>query len=452
MSIDGTTHALEPPFLVLATQNPIEYEAPTAARGAARPVRAAHGLRLPVVGRRVGDARATPRARCGRGRTASGRRPRDATRDAAGGRGGACRRERRPVRRRPRRGDRESPSVAVGSSPRGSLALLKLARCRAALAGRDFVTPDDVKGAAMPALAHRLVLRPRLWVQRRTGEDVVRDVLDEVGRRAPSACDTLGGRAARRLRGVAAAAFVAALALRRPELAVLAAPFALLVALGVGCPRRPSGPGSASTVPGRSRRRARGARCRAGRHRGRPARDRARAPTGPRARRRGQPGRPPPRRGRGAWLPLRVRCVRWMSTEVGEVWLRARDRVGLVRFEAVSTGAARSALPAPERLRRLITPARTQAATGSEVSPVRAEGLEFADTRPFVPGDRVRSVNWRATAPPRQHRRERAPPRAERGRRDLPRQLRGGACDRSGDARAGRPGRGDARVTLPRAA
>jgi MoxR-like ATPase len=79
---------------------------------------------------------------------------------------------------------RESPSVAVGSSPRGSLALLKLSRCRAALAGRDFVTPDDVKGAAVPALAHRLVLRPELWVQRRTGEDVVRDVLDEV--RTPS--------------------------------------------------------------------------------------------------------------------------------------------------------------------------------------------------------------------------------------------------------------------------
>ena len=79
---------------------------------------------------------------------------------------------------------RESPSVAVGSSPRGSLALLKLSRCRAALAGRDFVTPDDVKSAAVPALSHRLVLRPELWVQRRTGEDVVRDVLDDV--RTPS--------------------------------------------------------------------------------------------------------------------------------------------------------------------------------------------------------------------------------------------------------------------------
>jgi MoxR-like ATPase len=72
---------------------------------------------------------------------------------------------------------RESTSLAVGASPRGSLALLKLSRCRAALAGRDFVTPDDVKEIAVPALAHRLLLKPELWVQRRSGEDVVREVL-----------------------------------------------------------------------------------------------------------------------------------------------------------------------------------------------------------------------------------------------------------------------------------
>ena len=59
---------------------------------------------------------------------------------------------------------RESPRVLVGSSPRGSLALMKLSRCRAALAGRDFVTLDDVKAVAVPALAHRLTLRPELWV------------------------------------------------------------------------------------------------------------------------------------------------------------------------------------------------------------------------------------------------------------------------------------------------
>ncbi|HZO35185.1 MAG TPA: MoxR family ATPase [Gaiellaceae bacterium] len=75
---------------------------------------------------------------------------------------------------------RDAPSVQVGASPRGSLALLKLSRCRAALSGRDFVTPDDVKAVAVPALAHRLTLRPELWVQRVSSEDVVRDRLDTV--------------------------------------------------------------------------------------------------------------------------------------------------------------------------------------------------------------------------------------------------------------------------------
>ena len=70
--------------------------------------------------------------------------------------------------------------MQVGASPRGSLALLKLSRCRAALAGRDYVTPDDVKEVAVPALAHRLSLRPELWVERRRSDDIVRDVLDSV--------------------------------------------------------------------------------------------------------------------------------------------------------------------------------------------------------------------------------------------------------------------------------
>src|SRR5437763_3707209 len=68
---------------------------------------------------------------------------------------------------------RTSRRLAVGASPRGSLALLKLSRARAALAGRDFVVPEDVKAVAVPTLAHRLTLRPELWVQRARGEDVV---------------------------------------------------------------------------------------------------------------------------------------------------------------------------------------------------------------------------------------------------------------------------------------
>jgi MoxR-like ATPase len=75
---------------------------------------------------------------------------------------------------------RDSQSIQVGASPRGSLALLKLSRCRAALDGRDYVTPDDVKAVAVPALAHRLTLRPELWVQRVSAEDVVRERLNTV--------------------------------------------------------------------------------------------------------------------------------------------------------------------------------------------------------------------------------------------------------------------------------
>jgi MoxR-like ATPase len=89
---------------------------------------------------------------------------------------------------------RTSGSTAVGASPRGSLALLKLSRCRAALGGRDFVTPDDVKAIAVPALAHRLMLKPELWVQRLSADDVVRDLLESVP--TPAAEEPATGRAA----------------------------------------------------------------------------------------------------------------------------------------------------------------------------------------------------------------------------------------------------------------
>jgi MoxR-like ATPase len=75
---------------------------------------------------------------------------------------------------------RASVSTTVGASPRGSLAVLKLARCRAAMSGRDFVTPEDVKAVAVPALAHRLMLKPELWVQQLAAEDIVREVLETV--------------------------------------------------------------------------------------------------------------------------------------------------------------------------------------------------------------------------------------------------------------------------------
>ncbi len=80
---------------------------------------------------------------------------------------------------------RQSASVQVGASPRGTLALMKLCRVRAALDRRDFVVPDDVKTVAVPTLAHRLALRPELWVQQVQAEDVVQECLANVPVPAP---------------------------------------------------------------------------------------------------------------------------------------------------------------------------------------------------------------------------------------------------------------------------
>jgi len=78
------------------------------------------------------------------------------------------------------RATREDQRVSLGASPRGSLALLRLARAEAALRRSDFVTPDDVKAMAVPALAHRIILRPELWVSRISPGDIVEEILSRV--------------------------------------------------------------------------------------------------------------------------------------------------------------------------------------------------------------------------------------------------------------------------------
>lgn len=72
---------------------------------------------------------------------------------------------------------RKDPQVHVGASPRGSLALLKLSRAKAALENRDFVLPDDIKAITVAALAHRLVLEPDLWLKPTAAEGVVEEIL-----------------------------------------------------------------------------------------------------------------------------------------------------------------------------------------------------------------------------------------------------------------------------------
>ncbi len=75
---------------------------------------------------------------------------------------------------------RDSPKAQAGASPRGSLALLKASRAWAGLAGRDFVTPDDVQAVARPALAHRIIVNPDDWLRGTTAEDVVTGCLNQV--------------------------------------------------------------------------------------------------------------------------------------------------------------------------------------------------------------------------------------------------------------------------------
>ena len=181
VTIEGETHLLEPPFLVIATQNPIEYEGTYPLPEAQLDrflLRTAFGYpskehEVEVLGRRIERETDDIELRPVVDRTTVIEMQKTI--------------ERVHVAESVRDycvelviGTRVSQSSAVGASPRGSLALLKLARCKAALAGRDYVVPDDVKAVAVPALAHRLVLRPELWVQRVSAEDVVRDVLASV--------------------------------------------------------------------------------------------------------------------------------------------------------------------------------------------------------------------------------------------------------------------------------
>ena len=78
------------------------------------------------------------------------------------------------------RATRADHRVALGASPRGTIALLKLSRALAALRRRDFVLPDDVKAMTVPALAHRLVLKPELWASRVSAAHVVESLLAQV--------------------------------------------------------------------------------------------------------------------------------------------------------------------------------------------------------------------------------------------------------------------------------
>ena len=181
VSIDGTTHELERPFLVVATQNPIEYEGtyPLPEAQLDRFI-----LRIDVGYPSPDDEWKVLQNRMER---RSDEVQLDVIVDAPTLRDMQRAVEGIFVSRDVGRyivelvgATRDRNRVLVGASPRGSLAIMKVARARAMLRGRDFVTPDDVKAVAVPCLAHRLILRPELWVQDIQGSDIVDEVLELV--------------------------------------------------------------------------------------------------------------------------------------------------------------------------------------------------------------------------------------------------------------------------------
>ena len=105
------------------------------------------------------------------------------------------------------------------------------------------------------------------------------------------------------------------------------------------------------------------------------------------------------RAGEEQTIELPFRCDHWGVFSVGRVLFRARDMLGLRSWEG-EAGEARPlrVFPREETLRSLVAPLETQVFAGNQVSRARGEGIEFADLREWQPGDRLRRVNWRATA------------------------------------------------------
>ncbi len=178
---ERATYPLERPFLVLATQNPLELEGTYPLPEAQVDrflMRLAVGYPTPVEEREIVDRRK--------------RRKEDTVEIPMvleGSRFREAQRAVEDVEMDPAleqyavelvRATRADPRVEVGASPRGSLALLKLGRARALLGGRDYVVPDDLKTVAVPALAHRLLIRPEPWIRGVRGGQIVRDSLERV--------------------------------------------------------------------------------------------------------------------------------------------------------------------------------------------------------------------------------------------------------------------------------
>jgi MoxR-like ATPase len=181
VSVDGQTRRLPEPFIVLATDNPIEYEG-TYELPEAQLDRFLMRLRLGYLP--VADETNMLRRRVARATEA-------VTLEAVSSAAGVLA-MRESLERVEISDDlldyvvaivqatRRDAQIQVGASPRGGLALVQLARGQALLNRRDYVIPDDIKQVAVPALAHRITLRPELWVRQVSADDVVSRLLSAV--------------------------------------------------------------------------------------------------------------------------------------------------------------------------------------------------------------------------------------------------------------------------------
>ncbi|MGA7467437.1 AAA family ATPase [Mycobacterium sp.] len=178
VSIDGATHRLPQPFIVLATDNPIEYEG-TYPLPEAQLDRFAIRLELRYLSE--SDEAAMLRRRLDRGSAEPTVNQVVDAHDLMA--------MRESVEQVSVHEDvlhyvvslaaatRHHPQVAVGASPRAEIDLVQLARARALLLGRDYVIPEDIKALATPAVAHRITLRPEMWVRKIQGSDIVEELL-----------------------------------------------------------------------------------------------------------------------------------------------------------------------------------------------------------------------------------------------------------------------------------
>ena len=197
---------------------------------------------------------------------------------------------------------------------------------------------------------------------------------------------------------LAATGLTGALAFGRPELAVLATPFVMLLGVALmGVPlaldgrleldreRALEGESVRATITVRNR--------------GAPARVRVDPPETARLRTTASPIECWLATGEQRAVAFELAVGRWGVLAAGPAVVRARDRLGAHTLERTLSGSPElRAYPRVDRLQGLVAPLRSRPVLGSQVSRERGEGIEFADLRPLVAGDRVRSINWRASA------------------------------------------------------